>query len=66
MLIHIIENTSDVDKYETPLFDIFACIDCTNISQSVTDKYIFEQFSKFGLLTKRAEYQETYADVAES
>lgn len=58
MLIHVIPRIADVEKYETPLFDVFACATCDNIPADITDRYIFEQFSKFGILTKRAEYQE--------
>ena len=59
VLFHIVQSPADIKAAETPLFDVFICLDARDTAGDISDTYLIEQIGQFAVMTKRAEYQET-------
>ena len=52
VFFHIVQTVADVKTNETPLFDVFVCIDGKDIPDDIKEQYLVEQIGRFSILTK--------------
>ena len=52
VLIHIVHKPNEISAAETPLLDVFVCLDATDIPVDVQKQYLVEQTGKYAIFTK--------------
>ena len=52
VLFHIVQSAADIKTAETPLFDVFICLDAKSIPEEIKEQYLVEQLDRFAILTK--------------
>lgn len=52
VFFHIVQSPADIKNNETPLFDVFICINAQQLPEDIQAQYLVEQVGQFAVLTK--------------